>query len=227
MKTPSRFSRSLTSGKRKYRISQKQNTFPPLKRIVPILAVWLILLLPAMSFAWPIPDTGQTKCYNNTEEIPCPAPGEAFYGQDGNYTINPPSYTKLDASGNALPNDAVSWVMVRDNVTGLIWENKTNDGSIHDGSKIYTWCDTNPATNGGNPGTCGAGTGDAATDTEAYIKALNDSKFGGFSDWRMPDAFELITIVDNSKFNPSINSLYFPNTRNDRYWTINTAINSS
>ena len=56
----------------------------------------VLLLIPAINVhAWPIPDTGQTKCYNNTTEIPCPAPGEPFYGQDGNYTINPPSYTKV------------------------------------------------------------------------------------------------------------------------------------
>jgi len=84
------------------------------------------------AFSWPIPDTGQTKCYDNEKEIPCPQPGEDFYGQDGNYLINPPSYTKLDEKGNPLPDNASTWVMVKDNLTGLIWENKTDDGSIHD-----------------------------------------------------------------------------------------------
>jgi len=72
------------------------------------------------AFAGALPDTGQTKCYNDTAEITCPAPGEDFYGQDAQYTTNPRSYTKLDASGNALPDTATSWTMVRDNVTGLI-----------------------------------------------------------------------------------------------------------
>ncbi|MCX5884178.1 MAG: hypothetical protein NTU74_21000, partial [Deltaproteobacteria bacterium] len=80
-----------------------------------------------------------TKCYNNTVEIPCPSPGQPFYGQDANYSINPMSYTKLDGSGNTLPDSTTSWVMVRDNVTGLIWEMKTNDGTIHDKDNIYTW----------------------------------------------------------------------------------------
>jgi len=44
-----------------------------------------------------IPDTGQTKCYDNSGEITCPGPGEPFYGQDATYTINPPSYIKMDA----------------------------------------------------------------------------------------------------------------------------------
>jgi hypothetical protein len=89
----------------------------------------LLLVLPCMAWAvdCPIPDTGQTKCYENSVEILCPSPGEPFYGQDAQYITNPQSYTKLDASGNDLPDEAASWVMVRDNVTGLIWEVKTDD----------------------------------------------------------------------------------------------------
>jgi hypothetical protein len=169
--------------------------------------------------AGPLPDTGQTKCYNASGEIPCPSPGEALFGQDGNYTINPPSYTKLDAAGNALPDDTASWAMVRDNVTGLIWENKTNDGSIHDGSKTFTWCDRNPATNGGNAGTCGTGTGAAATDTQAFLPALNSARFGGFPDWRLPTRLELSTIVDRSRAQPAVDGSWFPNTVSSHYWS--------
>jgi hypothetical protein len=80
----------------------------------------LALILPNMAFAAPVPDTGQIKCYDNTQEIPCPQPGFPFYGQDGNYTINPPSYTDL---GNGI-----LW----DNVTGLQWQQATAPGT-------YTW----------------------------------------------------------------------------------------
>jgi len=86
----------------------------------------LALVLPNRSFATPVPDTGQTKCYNNTVEIPCPSPGQPFYGQDAQYDTSPQSYSKLDASGNDLPESTTSWSMVRDNVTGLIWEIKNN-----------------------------------------------------------------------------------------------------
>jgi len=182
----------------------------------------LIILLFALAInahAWSVPDTGQTKCYNNTAEIPCPAPGEAFYGQDGSYSINTPSYTKLNANGNALSDDATAWAMVRDNVTGLIWENKTNDATIHDESKHFTWCDTNPTTNGGSDGICGTGKGDAATDTEAFIKALNDSKFGGFSDWRMPFPYELATIENLARRDPAIDTTWFLNMLSSYYWS--------
>ena len=86
----------------------------------------------ALAVDCPIPDTGQTKCYDNTQEITCPDPGQSFYGQDAQYPCNPHFYTKLDENGNDLPDDATEWAMVRDNVTGLIWQKDTAPGT-------YTW----------------------------------------------------------------------------------------
>jgi hypothetical protein len=199
-----------------------------MKAVKTWVLIFLLLILAINVYAWPIPDTGQTKCYDNSNaEIPCPLPGEPFYGQDGNYLINQPSYTKLGSAGEALPDDATSWAMVRANMTGLIWENKTSDGTIHDGGKTFTWCDTNPATNGGNQGTCGTGTGDAVTDTEAFIKALNDENFGGFSDWRMPSPHALKTIAEPGRNNPAINTTWFPNAVSLCYWTSTTYAGNS
>ncbi|MDM8538458.1 DUF1566 domain-containing protein, partial [Desulfobacterales bacterium HSG17] len=171
------------------------------------------------TFAWPIPDTGQTKCYDNTQEITCPQPGEPFYGQDGNYTINPPSYTKLDASGNDLPDDAAEWFMVRDNVTGLIWEVKQNMDGVqdysnpHDADNEYTWYDSNPETNGGNAGTPGDG-----TDTEDFIIALNTENYLIGPSWRLPTRMELRSIANYGREFPAIDIEYFPNIKST-YWT--------
>ena len=46
----------------------------------------------------------------------------SIFGQDAQYDIGRRSFTKLDINGQDLPDMAVSWSMVRDNVTGLIWE---------------------------------------------------------------------------------------------------------
>jgi vancomycin permeability regulator SanA len=65
------------------------------KRYQLLLVVTIIMMLfPCMTLATPIPDTGQTKCYDNSQEIPCPQPGQLFYGQDAQYPCNPQSYTK-------------------------------------------------------------------------------------------------------------------------------------
>jgi hypothetical protein len=64
----------------------------------------LLLVLPCIALAQ-LPDTGQTKCYDDDSEITCPNPGEAFYGQDAQYNNirNQQSYTKLDGNGDDLP----------------------------------------------------------------------------------------------------------------------------
>lgn len=101
-----------------------------------------------------LPDTGQSTSHTDT------------FGDDSDYTINPPADTKLDASGNALDACAAEWAMVRINVTGLVWEVKTDDGSIHDKDDIYDWKKDQ------------AGDLDAHVD---FIDRLNSQKFGGYN----------------------------------------------
>ena len=197
------------------------------KTLVCVFGFIIFLMVTVVAFAAPVPDTGVTTCYNATVEIACPSSGQAFYGQDAQYTIGPMSYTKLDGSGNALSDSATSWVMVKDNVTGLVWEMKTNEDGVrnyndpHDADNIYTWYDSNPATNGGNAGTPGTG-----TDTEDFIKALNDANYGGYSDWRMPNTKELVSIVNYSISypGPAIDTVYFPNTAASWYWSSTTGV---
>lgn len=141
-----------------------------------------------------VPDTAQTESYTD------------IFGEDSDYIINPPSYTKLDVNGNDLGDIATSWAMVRDNVTGLIWEVKTDDDSIHDKDNIYTWNNAQIT----------------------YIRQLNNTVFGGNTDWRLPTNHELFTLVANKKVNqtPNINTAYFPNTQSSVYWTSTTSSNT-
>jgi hypothetical protein len=190
------------------------------------LAIWVFVFLWSVSgLAGPVPDTGQTKCYDNEKEIPCPQPGEAFYGQDAQYRGPSRSYTKLGQNGATLSASATQaggWIMTRDNVTGLIWEIKQdkdedkNYSNPHDADNKYTWYDSNPATNGGYAGTSGNG-----TDTQDFIAALNNANFGGFSDWRLPTVKELSTLVNAGIPcpGPTIDAAWFPLTVSSSYWS--------
>jgi len=169
-----------------------------MKKIISLLLfISLFAALANAALGFPPPDTGQTQSYTDT------------FGEDSDYNINPPSYTKLDAQGNELPADAAVWVMVRDNVTGLIWEVKTDDGSINDKDNTYTWQDAQ----------------------DVFIAELNSTNFGGFSDWRLPSAMELMSIVDHGTDSPPIDTTYFSGTNAgeySQYWSSTTyASNSS
>ena len=52
-------------------------------------------------------------------------------------------------------------------------------------------------------------------DAVDYCKNLT---YAGYSDWRLPTPQELLTIVDNSKHDPAINTTYFPNTPSSSFF---------
>jgi hypothetical protein len=180
-----------------------------------VLPPALILFFATSVLASTVVDTQQSKCYDFMKQITCPVEGEVFYGQDGNYTGSPRSFAKLGPDGTELQINATSWSMVRDNNTGLIWESKTNDSSIHDKDRTFPRCDTNPVTNGGNPGDC-----DLSNNSEGFIIDLNTSNFGGYSDWRVPTIKELLTLVHWDSAYPAINTFFFPNTQIGEYLSI-------
>jgi hypothetical protein len=173
-----------------------------------------------------------------------PAGQDAHYGRDalaaagslskiggGNAGFD---FTKLDASGNDLPESASNWTCVRDNVTGLIWEvkdpsNGTVGDSLHDADDRYNWYSTNSSTNGGSVGFAdddgaicyGYNSADSSTfcNTQAYTARVNSQGLCGATDWRLPKKEELRSIVDYGRYAPSIDTNYFPNTRSNGYWS--------
>lgn len=206
-----------------------------------LLAAGLLAWAALASAAGGLNDTGITGCVNATQNnLPCPQPGypsqDAETGRDAQPDLpkvgaGPAGfdYTKLDSSGQPLPGSATHWDCVRDNVTGLIWEIKTNDNGLRDKDWTYTWCNTDAATNGGSAGVCdtGAGVGgdncfnQARCDTEHYASDVNalPAPLCGHADWRMPTREELRSIVDYSAKDPAIATAYFPRTVSYYYWS--------
>ena len=168
----------------------------------------------ASYFTSSMPDTGQTQCYDNTGPIACPLPGEPFCGQDAQY-VRARSFTKLTTNGDdnddldlEVTDPDADWLMVKDNVTGLIWEVKhlgadgSNYDNPNDADNTYTWYDSNAENQGDF---------DGGNNTEEYIKALNEAKYGGHSDWRLPTVEELSILINPVTKNPTaVDTIYFP-----------------
>jgi len=120
------------------------------------------------------------------------------------------SFTKLDSDGIELDVSAVTWSCVKDNVTGLIWEAKTTDGSIHDMDIQYQW---GGVTHIGNYGTF------FSSSWDSLVNGSNSEILCGLDNWRVPSNDELISIVAYGVGNPSIDTTFFPNIASNPYWT--------
>ena len=81
------------------------------------------------NLTYPIVDTYQGLTYNSLTPVTPPAEGEAFYGQDAQYTGDTPSYTD---NGNGT---------ITDNVTGLIWAQEVSKFSMA-WTQASNYCDT-------------------------------------------------------------------------------------
>lgn len=127
------------------------------------------------------------------------------------------SFTKIDALGNVLPPDANSWTCVLDNVTGLMWEVKTDDGGLRDSGWTYTWYDTGSNEGVQNGGEC---SDNINCDTGKFVEQVNSVGLCGYHDWRLPTREALRTIVDYSPFaDPTIDTDWFPFTAKHKYWS--------
>ena len=60
-----------------------------------------------------IVDTGQTGCYSNTGEIPCPEQGQSFFGQDAQYQGDQPAYRDNGDGTLTDLNTGLMWVQER------------------------------------------------------------------------------------------------------------------
>ena len=117
------------------------------------------------------------------------------------------SYSEVPnpAGGNFLRTDCI-----KDNNTGLTWEGKKTSGAR---SNMLTY------TNLGDRN---------ITDAAGYIAYVNGRILCGYTDWRLPIADELQSIVDYSVASPgpTVDTTWFPNTRDAQYWSSSSSSGS-
>jgi hypothetical protein len=107
------------------------------------------------------PATGQTTSYAAGDDGDIQAGAALSYTDNGNGTIT-------------------------DNNTGLMWEKKSDDGTIHNQHTTYTW----------------------ANAFAVHIAGLNTANFAGHNDWRLPNAKELMSIVNYENDHPAVPSAF-------------------
>ncbi len=73
----------------------------------------VVVSTPPTNGAYVVVDTGQTNCYNDSSVISPPAPGQPFYGQDGNITVKQPAYRNNGDGTISDLNTGLMWVQSR------------------------------------------------------------------------------------------------------------------
>lgn len=156
-------------------------------------------------------NTGVFTCGTDTQNnLSCTVNSlNALYGlnQDGEVQAG----RKMSYSTVKYGNDEC----IKDNVTGLIWEQKTNDQGLRD--QLWRYVNSNKINSSGRDPICGNTLGYCTT--SAYIQALNHNKYCGYSDWRLPTRSELLNIVDYGRTAPTINPLFTNTAYDGAYWT--------
>jgi hypothetical protein len=126
----------------------------------------------------PVPQTGQTNCYDTAGiEIDC-----AGTGQDGEYQYGTP-FPKPRFTDN---KDGT----VTDNMTGLMW---TIDAIL--------MASRDPGFDADDISGDGAVTWQHALD---YVAKLNQEAYLGFTDWRLPNVREMLSLIDYGYRRPTL-----------------------
>lgn len=54
---------------------------------------------------------------------------------------------------------------------------------------------------------------------EEGLKAADDNQLAGYHDWYVPSKEQLLTLIDKSKIEPTLNTALFPKAPLNRYWS--------
>lgn len=113
-----------------------------------------------------------------------------------------PRFTKVDQHGLYLPagGTRTDHVAVVDNTTGLMWSVE----SLGD--------ETDP---------------DTGIAHDHAMQRCKDLRLLDFEDWRLPTRAELVTLIDDTRHDPAIDTEAFPRVKPRWHWTSTTAAWSS
>ena len=149
-------------------------------------------------------DSNQRRCAGGVVDIwegveildECPAPGEDFYGQDAQFgwdTLH--DHSERFTRSVPVPEEPI----VEDHATGLIWQgcnenNRGDDCEIEVENELLQW--------------------------KQFLAYCDSLAWAGFHDWRLPDRWELESLVDETEWYWNCDVEAFPDCPSDHDWTV-------
>jgi hypothetical protein len=96
------------------------------------------------------------------------------------------------------------------------------DGVVRDSQTRLFWKQCSEGQSG--PGCAGTA---AVLNWQMALTAASISSFAGFSDWRLPNRNELLSLMESGCFDPAINQTRFPNTSMLPIWSSTSYVGSA
>lgn len=156
--------------------------------------------------------TGQTKCYDNNEDsvffhgiTVCPGRTKCF---DNNKEIPCPTSHQDEFFGQ----DAQYAKKKKCKQQSFQIKTVSNQNVVIDKNTGLIWQQSIPK---------------EKYKWEDAVYYCENLTYAGYSDWRLPTPQELLTIVNNSKSDPAIDTTYFPNTPSGNFWSSYTSVNGT
>lgn len=124
-------------------------------------------------------------------------------------------FTGLDSNGNPVSDTQIP-SCVRDNITGLIWQQKTNNQNtaLSESTQLFSWYfeENTGGFNGNiNADSDACNVANAQCNTQDYLEQVNAQGLCGFFDWRLPSPTELQSILHYGKVaSVLVDEAYFP-----------------
>lgn len=145
---------------------------------------------------------GDTAADSATDRGPLADAGPSDGGDAGSGTVC--GFTIPNPASAGLPNpaqyDTSTAGIVKDVVTGLVWERAVG------GHQASTGCSLNTR-------------GELACPFRYATATCAASRLGGFSDWRLPTIQELGSLVDFTTYEAAIDATAFPSTQWEPFWS--------
>ncbi len=133
------------------------------------------------------------KSVGQSVQLACPPPATPL--KTGQTTCYTPTGNPLSCPGSTEDGDFQKGASrdftdngdgtITDNATGLMWEKLSNDGGYHDRDTLFSWANA-----------------------VEKAKFLNDIEFAGHDDWRLPNQFELFSLVHLGTGTPANDPLF-------------------